>query len=104
MKKTEQQIKIEISALKQELTLLEHKRKSSKGIMNEGEWCLLTCEDEDGHKEYVVFYASVDGIPVCMNGYFDWDTVYIYDLLAHEPHYEKWKAKKVTKEVALQYL
>lgn len=107
------EIKNEIIKLQEELKKAEHQEKKGKGVLNRGEFCLLTIQDYDEDfckvvgEEFnpTVFFRSFEGIPVAMTeAYIDWETPYFKDLTDQAPSWEKWKVKKISKEEAFKYL
>lgn len=87
----------------------EHKYKSKRGTLKEGEWFLLKIielDENDNPSENIsniIFFRSCQGC-ICMNGYIDWYSDYIFDLTNSAPYYEKWTGNKISKEEAFKYL
>ena len=103
MNNTIKELKDKINELENNLRKEEHTMKKKKGILKQGEWYLLNIKDDNDVEDNIIFYSSPQGV-VCMNGYCEWYSTYIYDLIKQAPYYEKWKCKKIPKEEAINYL
>lgn len=105
-------LKLEITKLQDLLKEALHKEKKGKGVLNKGEFCLLTQQDFDedtgkvsGEEYYTVFFGSFEGYPIALTeSYLDWETSYFKDLIDQAQCWERYKVKKISKEEAFKYL
>ena len=107
------EIKSEIRKLQDQLKKTEHQEKKRKGVLNRGEFCLLTIQDYDADSgkligeevSPIIFFGSFEDMPVALTeAYIDWCTPYFKDLIDQAPYWEKWKVKKISKEEAFKYI
>lgn len=108
------EIAAKIKELQLELTKVDHNEKKSRGVLNPGEFCLLTFKDvdedtskvTDSENPPVVFYMTYTEVcPVAMNEcYIEWYSPYFKDVIDAAPSWEKWIPKKISKEEAFKYI